>query len=379
MAATPLTDVATRLKANVIAEVGDQAPSTMTVPSVQYRDPELWAQEIEHVYRRSPLCVALSVDIPNPGDYFAYEIAGLPVLVVRGTDGVARTFLNGCRHRGAQVACSGFGSERRFTCPYHAWVYDAEGSLVGMAGRETFGEVDVKGLLEYPTQERIGMVFAVLTEGAEFDLDAWLGDMAESLAFLGLENVHRYERSSELTSGNWKATADGYLDGYHLGYLHRNSIGAKSITNRNTYDIYGPHVRIGFANKPLMETGDAPVEEWDLPQCMSLVHYVFPNISISGQPGRALMLSRIVPGPTVGQSAVLQYHYLQQPIEDDATREAMEARRIEYARVTQVEDFDTVVEVTRSASAMGDHPFNFGRNEPANQTLHRWVADLVKG
>ena len=53
-------------------------------------------------------------------------------------------------------------------------------------------------------------------------------------------------------------TADGYVDGYHIGYLHSSTIGEKAITNRNTYDFFGPHVRIGFANKPIKAIRDLP-------------------------------------------------------------------------------------------------------------------------
>ena len=176
------------------------------------------------------------------------------------------------------------------------------GKLVGVPGKEAFDELDVDGLIEYPTVERAGAVFAVLTVGAEFDLDEWLGDMLGALEMLQLDKLHRHDVETKLPSGNWKATADGYLDGYHLGYLHRNSIGAKSITNRNTFDLYGPHVRIGFANKPITEYRDIPPEEWtDNYACFSLVHYVFPNISISGHPDRSLMISRIFPGPARGR------------------------------------------------------------------------------
>ena len=178
------------------------------------------------------------------------------------------------------------------------------GKLVGVPGKEAFDELDVDGLIEYPTVERVGAVFAVLTVGAEFDLDEWLGDMLGALEMLQLDKLHRHDVETKLPSGNWKATADGYLDGYHLGYLHRNSIGAKSITNRNTFDLYGPHVRIGFANKPITEYRDIPPEEWtDNYACFSLVHYVFPNISISGHPDRSLMISRIFPGPARGRVA----------------------------------------------------------------------------
>ena len=70
------------------------------------------------------------------------------------TDGVARTFLNACRHRGRSVAQGCFGHGRRITCPYHSWVYDSSGQLVGVPGKEAFDELDVDGLIEYPTVER---------------------------------------------------------------------------------------------------------------------------------------------------------------------------------------------------------------------------------
>ena len=165
MTATSHADVARRLLANVDAGTSDQAESQMKVPMATYRDLERWETEMEQVFRRSPLVVAFSCDLRNPGDFDSLEIADRPILVVRGDDGVARTFLNVCRHRGAQVA-EGCGHARRFTCPYHSWVYDTKGALVGVPGKNTFGELDVGGLVELPTHERAGLVLAVLTPGA---------------------------------------------------------------------------------------------------------------------------------------------------------------------------------------------------------------------
>ena len=282
MVAIPLTDLGRRLLANVDADRGDFADSMMKVPAEQYRDPARFEREVDAVFRRSPLMVALSVDIPNAGDFTTLDIADRPIVVMRGDDGVARTFLNACRHRVPAVVHDCFGHGRRITCPYHSWVYDTAGRLVAIPGKEAFDDVGVEGLVEYPTAERAGAVFSILTVGAELDVDAWLGDMQSALEMLELDKMYRYDVETKLPSGNWKATADGYLDGYHLGYLHRNSIGVKSITNRNTYDLYGPHVRIGFANKPIADLRDVPPEEWpDLYAAFSLVHYVFPNISIS--------------------------------------------------------------------------------------------------
>ncbi len=377
MTAMPLTEVGKRVLANVDADHGDYAESMMNVPVREYTDPERFARELEMVFRRSPVVVAMTCDIPNPGDWTTLDMVERPVVVVRGEDGVARTFLNACRHRGAAVATECFGRGRRLTCPYHGWVYDTAGKLVGIPGREAFEGIDATGLIEYPTAERSGLVWAILTVGAPLDIDDWLGDMASALDALKLGELHRHDVETRLPSGNWKATADGYLDGYHLGYLHKNTIGAKSITNRNTYDLFGPHVRIGFANKPILEQRNIPVEEWDMYAAFSLVHYIFPNISISGQPGNPLMVSRILPGPGVAESTVVQYQYFRAPLDTDAAKADAEAKRVKYRDVTYDEDFVTVIGVTRRFAALADDVIRFGRNEMGNQKLHHWVGRLL--
>jgi phenylpropionate dioxygenase-like ring-hydroxylating dioxygenase large terminal subunit len=372
-------DVARRLLANVDAGTSDQSPGQMKVPATSYRDPARWEAEMERIYRRSPMVVGFSCDLREPGDYDTVEIAQRPLLVIRGDDGVARTFLNICRHRGAPVA-DGCGHARRFTCPYHSWVYDSRGRLVGVPGRDTFGELDVSGLIELTTHERAGIILAVLTPGLEFDPAEWLAGMDEALELLRFEELHRYPVLTELESPNWKLTADGYVDGYHIDYLHSSTIGEKSITNRNTYDLYGPHVRIGFANKPITEIRDRPESEWPpMWEIMSMVHYLFPNVSISGQPNRPLMVSRLLPGPTPDRSTTVQYHYYRQPVEGDEAIATAEARRLLYAQVTGQEDFVTGFKINRSLGAMADDHIRFGRNERGNQNLHTWIDKLVDG
>lgn len=377
MVAMPLTELGKRVLANVDADRGDFTGDMLRIPVAEYLDEARFEREVEVAFRRNPILVALTCDIPNPGDFTTLDIADRPILVVRGEDGQARTFLNACRHRGAGVVSDAFGCKRRMTCPYHSWVYDTNGKLVGVPGKEAFEGLEVEGLVEYPTAERAGAVFAVLTEGAALDIDAWLGDMASALEMLQLDKMYRYDVETKLPSGNWKATADGYLDGYHLGYLHRNTIGAKSITNRNTFDLFGPHVRIGFANKPILELRDTPVEEWDMYSAFSLVHYVFPNISISGHPGNSLMVSRLFPGPTVRECTVIQYQYFREPLQSDQSIADAEAKRQRYADVTFLEDFTTVMAIGRRMSALAGDVFRFGRNEMGNQNLHRWVAKLL--
>ncbi len=371
-----LLGVLRRLQANVASGLPDQTDQPMKVPASSYRDVLQWQREMDEIFLKAPLLVALSCDVPEPGDFHSLTIAERPILVVRGDDGVVRTFLNVCRHRGARVTDAACGQTRRFTCPYHSWSYDRSGVLVGVPGKETFGEVGASGLVELPTQECVGAVFAVLDPEAELDVNGWLGGMVDSLAALRLDTLFPYRTITHLDSPNWKLAADGYLDGYHIGYLHRNTIGLKAITNRNTYDLIGPHVRIGFATKLTASADATPVDQWYLPDYMSLVHYIFPNVSISGGHGDTIQLSRLFPGPAVDRSTTAQHQYFRQPVEGDMV-EVAEAKRLVYEQVVRDEDCATIFGISAALAAIGDGHVLFGRNEPANQHLHRSIAGMT--
>ena len=64
-----------------------------------YTRTDLLEREMERLFRPGPLLAGLACDVREPGDYFTYDAVGVPVLVVRGADGVVRAMHNVCRHR----------------------------------------------------------------------------------------------------------------------------------------------------------------------------------------------------------------------------------------------------------------------------------------
>jgi phenylpropionate dioxygenase-like ring-hydroxylating dioxygenase large terminal subunit len=81
--------------------------------------------------------VALSGEVSGPGDFKTLELAGAPLIIIRGRDGVVRGFRNSCAHRGAQVLSDSEGcGVRRIPCPSHGSTYDTEGNLVGVPFRQ---------------------------------------------------------------------------------------------------------------------------------------------------------------------------------------------------------------------------------------------------
>jgi hypothetical protein len=99
-----LVAVAKDLFAHGAAGTTPVADRVVSIPASRYTDPEYFEAEKTEIFRRLPLIVAASCEIREPGSHTTLDIAGIPVLVVRGRDGVARAFLNVCTHRGAILA-----------------------------------------------------------------------------------------------------------------------------------------------------------------------------------------------------------------------------------------------------------------------------------
>ena len=159
-----LLRMAKHMAACTAADRVEQAPDVLRVPAHHYLDEERGKLERERIFKRLPLTLAASCELPKAGDYKSCEATGVPVLIVRGMDGVVRAFVNSCAHRGAQIVTETCGNARRLMCPYHAWTYDLEGKLASVFQERDFGSVDraTHGLIRLPVLERAGLVWVIL-------------------------------------------------------------------------------------------------------------------------------------------------------------------------------------------------------------------------
>ena len=375
-----LVAMARRTLAHARAGTAPLADAVVEVPAATYVDPERWALEMERVWRRVPLVLAPAAALPEPGSYVAAEIADVPVLVSRGADGVVRSFVNACAHRGAVVVEEGRGTARRFTCPYHAWTYDQEGALVGILDREAFGEIDVAchGLVELPCEERVGLVFGTLDPAVPLDLDAWLAGYDGVLAHLGLTEC-RLVGTQAVDGPNWKVAFDGYLDFYHLPILHKQTFGP-DYSNKAVYDAWGPHQRLLQPDHRILGALDGVAEdEWPTGDLTTGVWTIFPHISIAGfetSGGRIIMLSQLLPGADVGRSRTVQ-HFLAPFAPTEEQSAEIEQRMGFLLDVVRDEDYHTGFGIQRALrTGTRDHVL-FGRNEAGGQRFHAWVDALV--
>lgn len=352
-----------------------QTDKPMPVPTRSYTDNDQWRAEMELVFKRVPLMLAFTAELPNPGDYKTMDAVGLPVLISRGKDGMVRAFLNVCSHRGAPVA-EGKGNCARFTCKYHAWTYGQDGKLLAVSEAGTFGEVDkgARGLRELPCEERSGMIFVCLTPNAPIDLDNYFRGFLEDFDALDFANWS-YLGSREIVGANWKIAFDGYLEGYHFASLHPETIAPRTPSNCTHYEGFGPNIRIGFPQRRIAEAlRSLPREQWGEQENKGydFVRIFFPNVSIFIAP-EITQIAQLFPGPTPDRNRTVLNYLRREAPRDDEDRATIEGMINFFRDVTYNEDYVIGLEIQKGLESGAHDDLVFGRNERGNQYFHEWL------
>ncbi len=308
-----------------------------TIPNTWYTSPEVYALERDLVFARTWQMVGLRERVAKPGQFLTADIAGEPVLVVRGEDGVLRAFFNVCRHRAARLCTDECGTATKLRCHYHGWTYDLSGNLRGVPefdGVQNFRRED-NGLPPIAVEEWGAFVWVHLTEPRE-PLTEFLGPLTawakSQQVFSGLK---WYARKSYDLACNWKVYADNYLDGgYHVNTVHPALAGSLDYTKyRTTCD--GNAVLQSAPTKPAdgdagrTRTGDAAY--W----------WLYPNFMLNSYEG--VLDTNLVLPLGVDRCRVVFDFYFAESLPDDFKRQS-----IEVAERVQIEDIGVCEEVQRN-------------------------------
>src|SRR5215510_3693188 len=102
-----------------------------TIPASWYTSTELYNLELNTVFSNTWQLAGRLDQVSEPGQYLTIDLAGEPIVIVRGGDNVLRAFFNVCRHHAAAVMNEPSGKAAQLRCPYHGWTYSLEGELKG--------------------------------------------------------------------------------------------------------------------------------------------------------------------------------------------------------------------------------------------------------
>jgi choline monooxygenase len=328
-----------------------------TIPANWYADAAIYRLEQDRIFAREWMLIGFAAQMPKPGDTLARDIAGRPVFVIRTRDGGLRAFLNICRHRAARLVPEGAGHCDLLRCPYHGWLYDAEGRLKATPEFGDAAELDrgKLGLVSVKAAEWRGLVFVNLDPGA-CDVEEGLGDLVHETERQPLERFVWHDRTVYPLDFNWKNYVDNYMEGYHIPYLHP---GLNRETDAKAYTVT-PGDRVCVHRAPT-KSGATYEGLW---------LWRWPNITI-GIYGDGLNITRIVPHGPSSMALEIDFFFLPDANADPDDRR----RKMQWTREVVEQDFDMCRSVQ---SNLASGYYDRGPLSPRHENGVAYFHDLVR-
>ena len=204
----------------------------------RYFSRDFMAVEWDRLWPRVWLLAGVTPDIREPNDYILFTHGHEQIIIARQEDGGIRAFYNVCPHRGNRVCLTDHGSVRKFTCPFHSWQFNMDGSLHAITDEDTFDPALVRhrpGLTEVRCETVAGLIF-INMDGKAPPLKDWIGLPDGYLDLYEIEkmNVVRHMRTEWLA--NWKTGVDAFYETYHLPHIHPQTQGV--MEDFSQVDLY---------------------------------------------------------------------------------------------------------------------------------------------
>src|SRR5438874_3911978 len=344
-----------------------------TIPATWYTDKRIFALEQAIVFSSSWHFAARVDQLTNAGDYVTTEIAGEPIVIVRGSDDQIRGFFNACRHHAAAVMTEPAGNAPQMRCPYHGWTYSLDGELKGTPDFNdvcNFNRAE-NGLLPIETAIWEQWVFARIEKASgDATLDQFLGDLVNQFRPFDISSLHWFERRAYTLNCNWKVFVDNYLDGgYHVPHLHK---GLDSVLDYSRYTIENGE-RFCLQSSPIVSGDDEEVGSVRSGQ-RALYYWLYPNFMINLYEG--VMDTNLIRPITVDRTQVIFDFYF-----TDVSETAREHNRasVEIGERIQQEDLDICESVQRG---LGSRAYKAGRlsvrREAGEHLFHRLLHANLK-
>ncbi|WP_136162182.1 aromatic ring-hydroxylating oxygenase subunit alpha [Sphingomonas flavalba] len=204
----------------------------------RYTAADVAAAEWEKLFTRTWLLAGPVSDVREAGDWMRFDIGVESFIVVRKEDGGLAAHYNVCSHRGSQLVRDDFGSQGRFTCPFHSWQFDLDGTNIHVTDAETFRpEVLCHGtdLTPVRVDEAAGLVFISMSDDVP-PLADYLGEVLPMLETYQIDKMNVVQHRRSEWAANWKGGIDASYESYHLHAIHPQTMGM--LDDRTHIDLY---------------------------------------------------------------------------------------------------------------------------------------------
>jgi len=354
----------------ILSSYDDRVPlsEASTIPASWYVDPRIAELEGRNVFGKTWQLVARTSQLLNSGEFVTTLLAGEPIVVVRGSDGVLRAFFNVCRHHAAAVVTQPCGQASMLQCPYHGWKYGLDGSLKGMPefdGVQNF-ERGQNGLVPVRVETWENLVFVNLDPLGP-SLAEFLGRLVQRVAPLGISRLHFFERRSYDIKCNWKVFVDNYLDGgYHVPYLHK---GLSSVLDYKQYHIENED-RYCLQSSPMVVSDEDAATANTRKGDRAWYFWQYPNLMINCYEGY-MDTNCVIPVDADHCSVIFDFYFS----DVSEARRAYNTQSVEVGNRVQDEDLGICEDVQRGlkSRAYGAGRLSV-RREAGEHLFHRLLA-----
>lgn len=189
------------------------------LPRPFYHDELVYRADLELIWRQGWLFAGHSCQIPEPGDYFTYQVDSDSVILVRADDGQVLAHHNVCRHRGSLICTESEGHVNRFICPYHQWTYAKDGRLLVWRGMQEELDKSQLGLHPVHVREVEGLIFISLAE-APPDFSEAYETIAPVVKPQGFRRAKVARMMDFDIEANWKLVWENNRECYHCNVNH---------------------------------------------------------------------------------------------------------------------------------------------------------------
>ncbi len=239
------------------------------LPAWSFFNPEMLEMEKDMLFRRHWQVVCHASDVPNTGDFLAFDIVGERALIIRGEDGEIRAFHNLCRHRGSRVVGEESGTcKSAIICPFHGWAYNLDGTLRGAAQPKTLPDLDPVEFGLKPLEFEVwkGFVFVRFQPGPQPSVKQILSRLEAEVDQYNTEDFVPTGDGfwAEEVNANWKCVRDVDNEGYHVPMAHP---GLQDLYGGNYYD----EPLTDGSNRSFATFRDSPGRLWSVRQYKNIL------------------------------------------------------------------------------------------------------------
>jgi choline monooxygenase len=343
-----------------------------SLPALFYTGAETLISENQRIFSCTWQVVGHRDRLAKPGDYFTTELAGEPLLLVRGTQQELRGFYNVCRHRAGPPA-EGCGSRKLFRCGYHGWTYDLAGKLVSAPEFEGVQEFDREhfSLAPVRAEEWFNFIFVNLDPAAK-PLIETLGQLPEQVEKFSFNGMKLFERRTYEMHCNWKTYVDNYLEGYHLPSVHPG-LNRELDYSAYTVEPYARHVR-QFSPIRGAQAGDVTSRRYAAAKLDLTTDYfwIFPNWMLNCYPDN-ISLNIVLPIGPERSLAIFEWYLPEKDLGSDAAKAS-----VEFSDQIQKEDV-AICEIVQKN--LRSRSYDRGRYSVKQETgvhaFHRMYAEAM--